>query len=96
MFAFAEDAFAKRLKGERPGMLRALLVALLIGIAAAVGRLQADAHRTNPDRQSEEGRAHLSHDRHGQGLGITPDEDGAKSLLIGVGGARLERATSCL
>ena len=36
MFALIKDAFAKRLKGERPGMLRALLVALLIGIAAAV------------------------------------------------------------
>jgi hypothetical protein len=36
MFAFIKDAVAKRLKGERPGMLRALLVALLIGIAAAV------------------------------------------------------------
>lgn len=36
MLAFIKDAFAKRLKGERPGVLRALLVALLIGIAAAV------------------------------------------------------------
>ena len=36
MFALIKDAVAKRLKGERPGMLRALLVALLIGIAAAV------------------------------------------------------------
>jgi hypothetical protein len=36
MVGFIKDAFAKRLKGERPGMLRALLVALVIGIAAAV------------------------------------------------------------
>jgi len=36
MLAFIKDTFAKRLKGERPGGLRALLVALLIGIAAAV------------------------------------------------------------
>ena len=36
MFAFIKDVFAKRLKGERPGVLRALLVALLIGTAAAV------------------------------------------------------------
>ena len=36
MLAFIKDAFAKRLKGGRPGVLRALLVALLIGIAAAV------------------------------------------------------------
>jgi hypothetical protein len=36
MFALIKDAVVKRLKGERPGMLRALLVALLIGIAAAV------------------------------------------------------------
>jgi hypothetical protein len=36
MFAFIKDAVAKRLKGERPGVLRALVVALLIGIAAAV------------------------------------------------------------
>ena len=36
MFALIKDAVAKRLKGERPGVLRALLVALLIGIAAGV------------------------------------------------------------
>jgi hypothetical protein len=36
MLAFIKDAFVKRLKGERPGVLRALLVALLIGVAAAV------------------------------------------------------------
>ena len=36
MFASIKDAFAKRLKSERPGMLRALLVASLIGIAAGV------------------------------------------------------------
>jgi hypothetical protein len=36
MFAFIKDAVAKRLKGERPGVLRALVVALLIGVAAAV------------------------------------------------------------
>jgi len=36
MLGFIKDVVAKRLKGERPGVLRALLVALLIGIAAAV------------------------------------------------------------
>jgi len=36
MFAFIKETFAKRLKGKRPGGLRALLVALLIGLAAAV------------------------------------------------------------
>ena len=36
MVAFIKDAFAKRLKGERPAVLRALLVAVLIGIAVAV------------------------------------------------------------
>ena len=55
MFAFIKDAVAKRLKGERPGMLRALLVALLIGIAAAVVAYKLLRARRNPDRQSEEG-----------------------------------------
>ena len=36
MFAFIKETFVKRLKGERPGRLRALLAASLIGIAAAV------------------------------------------------------------
>jgi hypothetical protein len=70
MFAFIKDAFAKRLKGERPGALRALLVALLISIAAAVIAYKLMRTRAYEPRSTvRRRRPHLSHDRPGQGRG---------------------------
>ena len=36
MTGFVKDTAAKRLEGDRPSVVRALVVAILVGIAAAV------------------------------------------------------------
>jgi len=36
MTGFVKDTVAKRVKGDRPAVARSLIVAILIGIAAAV------------------------------------------------------------
>ena len=36
MTGFVKNTVAKRLKGDRPSAMRALLVAIMVGIAAAV------------------------------------------------------------